>query len=90
MTTCTTAIRVWLYSGKETYEIVKIIFNNVMGRDPADAGLIYWTNAINNGDFNVAEAAAVIADSAADTAADLAALEAKTTAAAAILQMPGG
>ena len=29
-----------LYSGKETYEIVKIIFNNVMGRDPADAGLI--------------------------------------------------
>ena len=73
-----------LYSGKETYEIVTIIFNNVMGRDPADGGLIYWTNAINNGDFNVAEAAAVIADSAADTAADLATLTAKTTAADAV------
>ncbi|MDG2271356.1 MAG: hypothetical protein P8L39_03565, partial [Halioglobus sp.] len=73
-----------LYAGKETYEIVTIIFNNVMGRDPADGGLIYWTNAINNGDFNVAEAAAIISDSAADTAADLATLEAKTTAADAV------
>lgn len=70
-----------LYGDATTIEIVKIIFNNVMNRDPADAGLIYWVNAINNGDFNVAEAAATIADSAAATPADLAELEAKTTAA---------
>ena len=73
-----------LFGDATTIETVKIIFNNVMGRDPEDAGLIYWVNAITNGDFNVAEAAAVIADSAANDADDLAALEAKTTAADAV------
>ncbi|MDC0572464.1 calcium-binding protein [Luminiphilus sp.] len=75
-----------LYAGKETYEIVDIIFNNVMGRSPETAGLIYWTNAIDDGDFNVAEAAAIIADSAANNADDLAELNAKTTAADAVTQ----
>ena len=73
-----------LYGGKTTIEVIKIIFNNVMNRDPADAGLIYWYNQITNGVFNVAEAAAIIADSAASTPADLAELNAKTTAADAI------
>ena len=73
-----------LYGDATTIEIVKIIFNNVMNRDPEDAGLIYWVNAIDNGDFNVAEAAAIIADAAANDADDLAELEAKTTAADAI------
>ena len=73
-----------LYGDATTIEIVKIIFNNVMNRDPEDAGLIYWVNAINNGDFNVAEAAAIIADAAANNADDLAALDAKTTAADAV------
>jgi len=70
-----------LFAGKETYEIVDIIFQNVMGRSPATPGLIYWTNAIDDGVFNVAEAAAIIADSAANDADDLAELNAKTTAA---------
>jgi Ca2+-binding RTX toxin-like protein len=73
-----------LFAGKETYEIVDIIFNNVMNRSPETAGLIYWTNAINNEEFNVAEAAAIIADSAAADADDLAELNAKTTAADAV------
>lgn len=70
-----------LYGGKSTIEVIKIIFNNVMNRDPEDAGLIYWYNQITNGVVNVAEAAAIIADSAASTSADLAELNAKTTAA---------
>ncbi|MDC6471618.1 hypothetical protein PQZ11_01000 [Luminiphilus sp.] len=73
-----------LYGGKTTIEIIKIIFNNVMNRDPADAGLIYWYNAITDGTVNISEAAAIIADSAAATTADLAELTAKTTAADAI------
>jgi len=73
-----------LYGGKSTIEVIKIIFNNVMNRDPADAGLIYWYNAITDGVFNVAQAAAIIADSAASTPADLAELSAKTTAADAV------
>ena len=48
-----------------------------MNRDPADAGLIYWYNQITDGVVNVAEAAAIIADSAADTAADLTSLPEK-------------
>ena len=54
-----------LYGGKTTIEIIKIIFNNVMNRDPADAGLIYWYSQITDGVVNVAEAGDC-ADSAAD------------------------
>jgi len=73
-----------LYSGKSTIQVIKLIFNNVMNRDPADEGLIYWYNQITDGVVNIAEAAAVIADSAANTPADLAELNAKTTAATAV------
>jgi len=70
-----------LLEGMETYEIVQFIFMNVLGREPELSGLIYWTNQIDNGVFNVSEAAAVIADSAANDADDLAVLTAKTSAA---------
>jgi Ca2+-binding RTX toxin-like protein len=73
-----------LYAGLETYEVVEIIFQNVMGRPPETGGLIYWTNQIDDGVINVAEAAAIIADGAAADADDLAVLEAKTTAADAV------
>jgi hypothetical protein len=71
-----------LYDGESTLEIIRIIYNNVMNRDPADEGLMYYYEAITNEELNFAELAAVIADNAAGAAgADLAEYTAKVTAA---------
>ena len=71
-----------LYDGVSTLEIIRIIYNNVMNRDPADEGLMYYYEAITNEEINFAELAAVIADNAAGAAgADLAEYTAKVTAA---------
>jgi hypothetical protein len=71
-----------LYDGVSTLEIIRIIYNNVMNRDPADDGLIFYYNQIANEEINFAELAAVIADNAAGAeGTDFAEYTAKVTAA---------
>jgi hypothetical protein len=49
-----------LYGGSTTSAFVTQIFQNVLGRAPAAAGLSYWTNAIDNQGLSKGNAAASI------------------------------
>ncbi|MBV8633428.1 MAG: DUF4214 domain-containing protein, partial [Burkholderiaceae bacterium] len=49
-----------LYGSGSTSAFVTAVFQNVLGRAPADAGLNFWTNAITSGSLTQADAALAI------------------------------
>ncbi|HEX7645577.1 MAG TPA: DUF4214 domain-containing protein [Burkholderiaceae bacterium] len=59
-----------LYGGSTTAQFVTSVYQNVLGRAPAAAGLSYWSNAIDSGQLSKGDAAlAVMAGALANTTA---------------------
>ncbi|MFC0351971.1 DUF4214 domain-containing protein [Undibacterium danionis] len=58
------------YGGKNTYDVVSALYQNLFGRAPDSAGLAYWVGQIDNGTINLGITALAILNGASPSSND--------------------